>query len=100
MKVKIVDKKEDVKEMTIEELAEKKFVGVVWGGNKVKFSLENVGAGWAFTSRRYCCGFLGGSPCGKRNKIQEIVNYRCCVTFYTFDNEKEPAKALYLWMAE
>lgn len=94
MKVKIVDQKDDVKEMTIEELSRKAFVGAEW--NNKKFSLEDAGIGWAFASRFYTCGFLGGSPCSKREKIQEIADYHSPVKFHYFKDARE----LYLWMAE
>ena len=92
MKVKIVDeKKEDVKEITIEELTEKEFVGkennsgkkfaLLPTNNGGEFGLFNLKDGWC--SCRY----------GRRNSIKnELSSGR----FHYFKTEKK----LYLWMAE
>ncbi len=89
MKVKIVDKKEDVKEMTIEELAQERFVGVEirslkamlydWGGKFAFIIMPNSGVCRKWDTRLKCI---------KEGKKQGQL--------HVFDTAHE----LYLWMAE
>ena len=99
MRVKIVKKKEpkdEVVEMTIEELAECQFIGIK--APQGRFLLCNVGSGYSFVNPgvRECRGYLGGTPTTVERKLQ-YINSWCFI--HVFDNEKEPKKALYLWMA-
>ena len=99
MKVKIVDKKEDVKEMTTEELAEMRFVGVKCGGLG-KFLMAKICHQYVFINPGYLSfGYLGD---GEMMKKKDLLKDTECSgrEFYVFDNHKDPAKELYLWMAE
>ncbi|KKM05494.1 hypothetical protein LCGC14_1753540 [marine sediment metagenome] len=92
MKVKIVDKKEVVKEMTIEELEQKKHVGFVSKESpELKFMLVRpICEGYAFVTgnaERY--GDIDG-----KFKILSKLMFKG--TFHIFDTARE----LYLWMAE
>ncbi|KKL62971.1 hypothetical protein LCGC14_2179780 [marine sediment metagenome] len=106
MKVKIVDKKDDVKEMTIEELAEHEFIGYVWGENK--YIISQVGSG--FPNNRFSgvsAGLHRNASHSSSEKIQDCDMkipvlrdflrglVRTC-ELQVFKTDKE----LYLWMAE
>ena len=94
MKVKIVDKKDDVKEMTIEELAGRRFVGVESVGHG-KFLLVHTAYGWSFVNPDFNSCYLGTSKEDTSVKrIMEVMDSGRC--FHTFDSARE----LYLWMAK
>jgi hypothetical protein len=91
MKVKIVDKKEDVKEMTIEELAEREFIGL--RGGSLKYMLAKVGRGmYRFVCAAYRLDFEGP----KTEVLRQYVKNGEHNEGHTFDTARE----LYLWMAE
>ena len=93
MKVKIVDKKEDVKEMTIEELANRDFVGVIFKGSD-KYLLASIIERHAFISPTYYLG--SGDKQSDREAIREMAERGKDIEFSIFDT----ARDLYLWMAE
>ena len=96
MRVRIVDKTDDVKEMTIEELAGREFVGVEIGVG-TKYMLSPYGGGWAFLGPTYYLGSGSRQNLSKADAIREMyartgAGYR----LYRFNTAKE----LYLWMAK
>ncbi len=91
MKVRIVDKKEDAKEMTIEELAQREFIGL--RGGSVKYMLVKVGRGmYRFVCSSFQLDFEGPKTEVLRAYVRNGVHNKG----HVFDTAKE----LYLWMAE
>ncbi len=92
MKVKIVDKKDDVKEMTIEELARREWIGL--RGGSVKYILVDLGGnqGYQFVGPRYCLDVK--EP--KAAVLKEYITGGSHSEGHVFDSARE----LYLWMAE
>lgn len=89
MKVKIVDKKEDVKEMMIEELVKQKFIGLDTGGHK--YLSVPVWGGWELVRPEY---YFGSGKHSKIDKLKQV--YNSSFSFHVFDTARE----LYLWMAK
>ncbi len=90
MKVKIVDEKEDVKEMTIEELAKKTFIGL--RGGSVKYILVKLDGRWRFVSPIYDLSVMGP----KKEVLKKYITNSNHGEGHCFDTARE----LYLWMAE
>lgn len=92
MKVKIVDKKEDVKEMTIEELVKESFVGAL-SSTSGKYFLQRFRPGtWAWTSCNDLYCWANGEHATKQRAIECAFYHE----LHIFDS----ARKLYLWMAE
>ncbi len=89
MKVKIVDKKDDVKEMTIGKLAQESFVGVQVGSLKAMLHDWGPEVAFVFMPDSGVCGkWTTRSRCIREAMIQGQL--------HVFDTARE----LYLWMAE
>lgn len=95
MKVKIVDKKDGVKEMTFEELAEEEFIGGVWGGKK---GMINTCSGYRtdYNFHWTTVGCKGGVSWRSYKTKREMLQENSLEELHVFDTAKE----LYLWMAE
>ena len=92
MKVKIVDEKEDVKEMTIEELSSNPYVGMSWNGIKHQLIKSHNGKWGLFA---YDGGLCGWSSCSITKLDAIKVTKSDYYAWYVFDTARE----LYLWMA-
>ncbi|MFA5298148.1 MAG: hypothetical protein WC389_08070 [Lutibacter sp.] len=104
MLVKIVEKKDTVTEMTIDELAEKVFIGLVIKKGVKIFGSAGIGDKW-YIYRNGLDGYFMPImlPCYQYNihttelvKLLEIIKADGNIEFHTFENAKE----LYKWLAE
>lgn len=96
MRVKIVDKKEDVMEMTIEELVERSWIGAVIGSQK--YMAVSQGCGYT-KSRFQWAGPIRKGVCGNWSSyevLNEMLREDAVEEIHAFGSAKE----LYLWMAE
>ena len=94
MQIKIVDKKEDVKEMTIEELAGKRYIGL--RGGSLKYILVSIGYDggyrFRFVNPDYTLDIVGP----KKVVLKKYITGGTHGEGHVFDTARE----LYLWMAE
>ena len=91
MKVRIVGKREDVKEMTIEELIKHEYIGLLYGGKRL--ALECRGVVYSFYRVDY--GNWDRNSMGRSMLIRKAAQDEN-VSLYVFKTDK----LLYLWMAE
>ena len=92
MKVEIVDKKEDdVKEMTIEELEQRRFIGLEVNGSKY-FKYTSISMGIS----NFINALGQGATGWKRPYTSCLESANLKGQLHVFDNARE----LYLWMAE
>ncbi len=98
MKVKIVDKKEDVKEMTIEELAEDHHFGYQnRSGTGEKYHLINIPYSGMTTKTYIFINSFDNGLSGWWEKLEDILlNAADRGQLFVFKTDK----LLYLWMAE
>lgn len=91
MKVKIVDKKDDVKEMTIEEVLGFDFISTRSGGTGNKYALHLLNGRYYWLQPSNCHAYGEWSTKKLAINIANDKGFLC-----VFSTKKE----LYLWMAE